>query len=100
MILYNVTINVLENIHEEWLKWMKEIHIPRIINTKCFRESKIYRVLSPEPEEGVSYSVQYYTNSIEEFERFQIEHAAIIHTEHTEKYGGKFTIFRSVMEKV
>jgi hypothetical protein len=57
-------------------------------------------MLSPEPEEGVNYSVQYFAKNIEDFERYQIEHAALIHTEHTDKYGGKFTIFRSVMENV
>jgi hypothetical protein len=100
MILYNVTVNVHEDTHEEWLKWMKEIHMPRILNTGCFSESKIYRVLTPDPEQGVSYSVQYYADSIENFERYQIEYAAIMHTEHTDKYEGKFTVFRSVMEKV
>ncbi len=100
MILYNVTLNVREDIHEEWLNWMKETHIPNVLKTKCFSESRIYRVLTPEPEKGVNYSVQYYANNIEDFERYQIEHAALIQTEHSEKYNGKFTIFRSIMERV
>ncbi|MEO8448027.1 MAG: DUF4286 family protein, partial [bacterium] len=28
MILYNVTVNVDDSVHDEWLEWMKTIHIP------------------------------------------------------------------------
>ncbi|MEG1025142.1 MAG: DUF4286 family protein, partial [Flavobacterium sp.] len=28
MIIYNVTTNIHESVHDQWLKWMQEKHIP------------------------------------------------------------------------
>ena len=28
MILYNITVSIDYNVHQEWLIWMKEVHIP------------------------------------------------------------------------
>jgi len=100
MIVYNVTINVDEDIHEAWHEWMTTKHIQDVMDTGCFIDSKVFRLLTPEPEEGESYIVQYFAETIEDYERYQIEHAAILQTEHNEKYKGKFTSIRSVMEEV
>jgi hypothetical protein len=100
MILYSVMVNLEESIHEEWLEWMTTKHIPDVMATGCFKESKIYHVLSPEPDEGVSYCIQYICNSLEDFEKYQIEHAAILQSEHKEKYGTRVTSYRTLMEKI
>jgi hypothetical protein len=100
MIIYNVTVNVSEDIHDEWLKWMTTEHIKDVMDTGCFKDSKIYRVVSPEPEEGVTYSILYYLNSIEEYERYQIEHAAILQSQNREKFEGEFTAYRTLMESI
>ena len=36
MIVYNVTTKVAAAIQTDWLQWIKEEHIPDIINTGCF----------------------------------------------------------------
>ncbi|RPI19599.1 MAG: DUF4286 family protein [Ignavibacteriae bacterium] len=100
MIVYNVTVNVDEEIHENWLDWMTTKHIPQVMETGCFTGSEIFRLLSPETEEGVTYSIQYYANDLEEYEKYQIEHAAFLQSETKEKFGGRYTAFRSVLEKV
>ncbi len=100
MILYNVTINIDDSIHDEWVEWMMNTHIPAVIQSGCFIDYKIYRMVQPEDEEGTTYSVQYFADELEDYERYQIEHAAILQAEHNEKYKGKFTAFRSVLEEV
>jgi hypothetical protein len=100
MILYNVTINVDADIEEEWLDWITSRHIPDILATGCFKDGKVFRVLSPESEEGVTYSLQYSTENLEDFEKYQIEHAAIIQSEHKDKFEGKFTAYRTVLEEI
>jgi hypothetical protein len=100
MFLYSVTINVDEDIHDEWLGWMSSEHIPNVIATRCFSDYRMYRILSPVTEDGEIYVIQYKCDSVEDYERYQIEHAAILQSEHKEKYGGKFTAFRTLMEEV
>ena len=41
MILYNITVNIDHDIHQEWLVWMKDIHIPDVLSTGLFIENKI-----------------------------------------------------------
>lgn len=100
MIVYNVTLNIDESIHEEWLEWMTSKHIPDVMATGCFKDSKVYRILSPEPEEGLGYCIEYTCDSLEDYERYQIEHAAILQSEHKEKYGNKVSSYRTVMEEI
>lgn len=100
MLIYNIQLNVDDSIHDEWFEWMKKKHIPDVMNTGCFKESKIFRVLSPEPEEGTTnYVVHYVCNNLEDYEKYQIEHAAFLQSEHKDKFGSKFTAYRTLMEK-
>jgi hypothetical protein len=102
MIIYNVQMIIEESVHEEWVEWMKKNHIPKVLGTKCFSESKMYHVVSPAPEDGEeeTYVIQYFAKSIEDYERYQISHAAILQEEHKEKFKGKFTAFRTMMEEI
>ena len=102
MIVYNVTINVDDAIHDEWVEWMSTKHVKDVMDTGCFKESQMYRIVSPEPDEGEgqTYCIQYFAKSLDDYERYQLEHAAFLQSEHQEKYEGKFTAFRTVMESV
>jgi len=36
MIIYNLTVKVDEAIAKDWLQWLLDVHIPDVLNTKCF----------------------------------------------------------------
>jgi hypothetical protein len=100
MILYNVTVNIDESVHDEWFDWMKNKHIPDVLATGLFTDNKIFRIKSPDDESGITYSIQYFCNSMEEYEKYQNEFAPKLQSEHTEKYKDKFVAFRTIMEEV
>lgn len=97
MILYNVTVSIDENVAEEWLKWMREVHIPDVMKTGLFLEGRICRILAFE-EGGLSYSVQYLSPSEEAYNIYQQDHAPTLQQEHTERYAGKFAAFRTILK--
>ena len=99
MIIYNVTINIDDSVHDEWLKWMKESHIPAVMSTGHFVANKICRLLVKE-ESGTSYSIQYTCNTIEDYNQYKLGHAPRLQKEHTDKYSGKFVAFRTLLEVV
>ncbi len=99
MILYNVTISIDENVHDEWLQWMKEVHIPDVLNTGLFIENKICRIHAEE-QGGRSYSIQYLMNDMATYEKYQKEFAPALQQDHTLKYQGKFAAFRTILEVV
>ena len=65
MLLYNVTVGIDKEIESEWLVWMKEYYLPKAMQTAAFLDFKIYKVLTHEDEGSVSYSIQYFSDSIE-----------------------------------
>lgn len=99
MIIYNVTINIDHEVHDEWLQWMKEVHIPDVMKTGLFLENKICRIHAEE-EGGRSYSIQYTLNSWSDFETYQQEHAHALQKDHTDRYNGRFAAFRTMLEVV
>lgn len=99
MILYNVTINIDEAVHDEWLKWMKEVHIPDVMNTGLFIDNKICRIHAEE-KGGKSYSIQYISKSWTDYKNYQKKYAPALQEEHTKKYNGKFVAFRTILEIV
>ena len=98
MILYNVTINILDSVHEEWLEWMKSKHIPDVLATGLFIESKIFRIKSEEVEN--TYSIQYFLKSMEDYENYAKNFAPSLQKEHEDKYKDKFFAFRTILESI
>jgi len=101
MILYNVTINVDDDSHDEWLTWMQNVHIPSVLNTGLFLSHKMYRLITKFPEEtGTTYSVQYWLTDMERFEQYRDQYAPALQKETLEKFGDRFSAFRTLLEEV
>lgn len=99
MILYNVTVNIDADAHEEWLNWMQSKHIPDVMATGCFANNRFCRLLNHE-ETGFTYSVQYLAHSMDAYEKYREIHAPALQREHTMKFQNKFVTFRTLMEVV
>ena len=97
MYIYNVTVSVDKTVHDEWLIWMREKHIPDVMNTGCFVESKIIRVLH-ENDTGHTYSFQYTFKHMSDIEKYQKEFAPALQADVKQKYGDKFNAFRTLLE--
>ena len=99
MVLYNVTINIDYAVHDEWLDWMKNVHIPDVMNTGLFIDSKLCKIHAEE-DGGKSYSIQYLSNNWEDYNLYVKEYAEELQKEHAEKYANKFVAFRTILEVV
>ncbi len=99
MILYNVTINIDEAVHDEWMTWMTEVHIPDVLATGMFVENQLCRV-EGESEGGVTYAIQYLAPDRAHYERYLEEFAPRLQAEHATRFGGKFAAFRTVLEVI
>ena len=64
-VLYNVTISIDPSIEEDWLDWMKNVHIPEVMKTGFFLENRICRIHAFE-EGGLTYAVQYVAKSMQD----------------------------------
>ncbi len=101
MILYNVTLNVDEEIKEEWLQWMKEIHLPEVMATGKFISYEMYKIQNHNPQDSSNnYSVQYKAKSFVEYEDYINTYGPALKQKTLEKYGEKILAFRTLLEKV
>ena len=96
MILYNVTVSIDPEVHQDWMDWMRRTHIPDVMQTGCFREARISRVHGEE-EGGLTFAITYVAPSQEDFDRYQEKHAADLQKEHATKFNGKFAAFRTML---
>lgn len=99
MILYNVTVNIDLDVHDDWLNWMKTVHIPDVMRTGMFVDGKICRIHAFE-EGGKSYSIQYLAQDMAHYQRYTDEFAPRLQEEHTQRYQGKFAAFRTILEVI
>jgi len=100
MIIYNVTIKVQESIKTDWLQWLKEEHIPEVIQTGCFTNATILRLLETDETEGPTYAVQYFAESKGLYNNYIENHAPLLRQKSFDKWGNQFISFRSVMQVV
>ena len=98
MIIYNVTINIDDSVHDEWLDWMQNEHIPEVMNTGLFVENRILKVLDDHDSGGQTYSIQYTCNSIDDYENYKEYHASGLQAKTGAKYKDKFVAFRTLLE--
>lgn len=100
MIIYNVTVKIDLSVHDLWFKWMKEEHMARVMETGCFTDCKMYRVLEENTSDGITYAIQYFANTMTDYFDYREKHAARLQREGLDMFPGKFTAFRTLLKEV
>jgi hypothetical protein len=100
MIIYNVTIKVHQSIQHEWLQWLKDVHLPEVMDTACFTHHTILRLLEIDDSEGPTYAIQYFAESKALYNLYIDKYAAEMRDRSFRQWGDKFIAFRSVMQIV
>ena len=100
MILYNVTINIHESVHDQWMQWMQEKHINDVLATGKFSSARMVKVLVEEEMGGTTYSIQYTTDSKETLQKYYDEDAPRLRDGGYRLFGEKMLAFRTELELI
>ncbi|MDF0717620.1 DUF4286 family protein [Muricauda sp. 334s03] len=100
MLIYNVTINIDESVHDQWLDWMKDKHLPDMLATGKFSHAKMVKVLVEEDMGGITYSVQYTTQDRDTLEAYYKEDADRLRADAQKMFPNKFVVFRTELEVI
>tara|TARA_R100001039_G_C1747629_1_gene51594 strand:- start:152 stop:457 length:306 start_codon:yes stop_codon:yes gene_type:complete len=100
MVLYNITINIDSEREEEFIGWMKQEYLPRVMQTGLFNEKRFYRLLQEDDGDGVNFSAQFLAESLEDVKFFQNKYSSVLSEIIKEKFGSQYVSFRSVLESV
>ncbi len=96
MILYNVTVSIDPAVSEDWLDWMRKQHIPDVMATGCFIESRISRVHGEE-DGGMTFAITYLSPDQQKLNEYREVHAPRLQKDHSERYEGRFAAFRTFL---
>lgn len=100
MLIYNVTLKVEWSIHEDWLRWMLEIHIPEVMATGCFVKNTFSRLLDVDDSDGPTYSSQYLADSRENYDRYMEMFASSMRKSVNDHWGERCIAFRTLMQVI
>ena len=100
MIVYNVTVKIENNIQSAWIEWVGNVFIPKVLNTKMFYDFKLLRLLNDTDEDGITYAIQFYAETLDDFEDFLNNHANDLIGEHKQKFLHQHVAFMTVLESI
>ena len=100
MIIYNITTKVHHSIALEWLQWLKEIHVKEVMESNCFTEFKIVKLLEIDETDGPTFAVQFAAESKGLYNRYIEKFAGEMRKQSFDKWGDKFISIWTVMQIV
>lgn len=100
MFIYNVTIKVKNEIHSQWIDWLKNEHVPEVLATGCFQDARILQLLEVDDTEGPTFAIQYFAESKGAYNQYIEKHAPQLRQKSFDKWGDQFIAFRSFMQIV
>ncbi len=96
-IVYNVTVKVDASIAADWHFWMLKEHIPMLLQTGCFEDAKLYRLLEQDDSDGPTYCAQYFCKDKNQYQKYIDQYAASMRAETQNMWGDKVIAYRSLL---
>lgn len=100
MILYNITMNVDLRIEREFLRWMKDVHVPDVMNTDLPINNNVLKLLTEIDNGGATYTFQYWFQTMEDFLTYQSRYQSALQQQVADRYTNRYTSFRTLLEEV
>jgi hypothetical protein len=97
-LIYSVAVYIDSAVASEWVAWMRTVHIPDVLATRCFRACRLGRTLEPPTEDREAFILEYEAVSSEGLREYRARHAEALQRAHRERYAGRFEASRSVWE--
>ena len=96
--IYNVTVVVNPVVEERWLKWMREEHIPNVMETGLFSSFLFTQVFPEQEQDHTSYSIQYRAADLESIKLYMQMYADELRAKSAKAWGEHALAFRTVLE--
>ncbi|MCK9480781.1 MAG: DUF4286 family protein [Bacteroidia bacterium] len=99
MFYYNVTCHADKSVEESWVQWMTNIHIPEVMQTGCFLECKMLKLISHDHiDNATTYAIQYLYKTPEHFEKYLQQFAEGLREKTIKEFGNTVHAFRTQLQ--
>ena len=99
MLIYNTTFQVDDEIHDNFLIWIKECYILEIEKHGALKSPRLCRILSHR-DEGTSFSLQWAVESSGVLHRWHLEQGVKLNEELSKTFKDKAIGFPTLMEVI
>ncbi|MFC2126112.1 DUF4286 family protein [Bacteroidota bacterium] len=99
MFLYNLTVSIEHDVEISWKDWIRGVYIPKVMATGLFSSVKLYRLIEDPNSDDATYSVQFFTDTIQDIEKFLKDEAPLLAAEHQQRFHHKHVAFRTVLQE-
>ena len=100
MIISNITYSIDKTLEQDFLAWLKDVHIPDVMMTLKPKSYRIMRLLTEIENAGATFSVQYNFDNLSDFEQFENEFQKDLDYEIYKRYNGHYVFFPSLLEEI
>lgn len=98
MLIFNITFLVNDNRVPEWLDWVRNEHIPFMLESGDFTESQLARVMSHQQDGSISYSVQYRIADLKSLERWNHQYGTQLSGDCRSRFGEEVLFFSTTLK--
>ena len=95
----NISFQIIPDIRNIWLHWMKEQFIPNHMELNYFTSYQFYE-LEVEAEQGPTFTLQLFTDKLSKLETYQKNHASSLLDHLQATWGEQCFHFSSFMHSV
>ena len=100
MLIFNITFLVSDKVHGSWLKWVREEHIPFMLDSTYFTLPQVARIITSDKEDGTSFSVQFHINDMRTLKQWNQQYSSAFQQSCSDKFGSEVLFFTTVLEIV
>jgi Domain of unknown function (DUF4286) len=99
-VLYRVTIDVRPEVAEEWLAWMRAVHVPEVLREPGFSRATIARETKEAGGGDARFVIDYVVDGAAALDRYFAHAAPRIRAAHEARYGGRARATRQVLDVI
>jgi hypothetical protein len=95
--LYVVFIVIDRVRADEWMKWMRDVHIPDVVATGCFVDAVMVRDEAADTSARLGFRCIYRAHDAAALTLYQDRYAADLQADHTSRFAGDFSARRELL---
>lgn len=100
MIIFNTTYHVDDDIHSDYLDYIRATFIPQALDSGFLHEARLARIVAQHNEPGTSYSLQFRVKNSDTLRLWLDTRGGVLNKELVARFGSKIAGFVTLMEEI
>lgn len=100
MIIFNTTYHVEDEVHSDYLTFIRDSFIPKALESGFLMEARLARIVPQYNEPGTSYSLQFRVKNSDTLQFWLNESGDLLNKALVDKFGNKVLSFVTLLEEM